>query len=344
MKEVRVEVIEDETRYFGHALITFFDAKFSEGPYRLLVSRKSTDTPYLGAGGWQASPVATQVELVSKSDTSIVLRAGPAICDRIPYSLYVKLEIEGDQTFGQAFWPEIMQSPKGYSGTLSAPPELPSKPPEILEVVEEALYHPPEPPLEVPKVTLQKPEPEVKVEVPATSKPQRSYAWIYIVLLLLLAGGGGFAYWKWGPQFDGENQDQVAEVTTPAVPPETLSAKFERLKLSDEDGDELLALSEEAFQGGNRGVSQQAIDLSVQRGNAAAKLTQAKWYDPRTFNSERAQAIDSNRAARAYFELALSGNDEARTLLTSICEASKSGGGHYQDFFGSTYCQGTLDP
>lgn len=343
-----IEVLEDDTRYFGHALITFHDAQLSEGPHRLFVSRKSTDTPYLGPDGWQASPVAMDVEVVSRSGSKVVLRAGPSICDRIPYSLYVKLQIEGSEAFGQAFWPEIMPSPKGYSGTLSeiADPPIPD---EITDVVEGPL-EPPSPPPEVPNVPLKpEPEPEVKAEVPVAPRTRRSHAWLYM-LLLLLVGGVGVLYWQLDnierDLFDLPFYETTYNPSPPAVdtPSETLSAKFERLKLSDQDGDELLALSEEAFQDGDRGVAQQAIELSVQRGNAAAKITQAKWYDPRTFNSERAQAIDANRAARAYFELALAGNNEARTLLTSICEASKSGGGQYQDFFGSTYCQGNLDP
>lgn len=347
MKEVRIEVIEDDTRYFGHALITFYDAQIPEGTYRLFVSRKSTDTPSLGPDGWQASPVAMDVELVSRSDSKLVLRAGPSICDRIPYSLYVRLQVENSETFGQAFWPEIMQSPKGYSGTLSAPPTIPPKATEIEAPVEEPPELPIEPPPVVPAVTLKKPEPPVEEKVEPPRKPKRSLAWAYILLLLLIAGGGGYAYWKWGPPITPDTASspvQEAEANTPTDTSETLSAKFERLKASDEDGDELLALTEEAFVAGDTVIANQAINLSVARGNAAAKLTQAKWYDPRTFDNSRVQAIDANRAARAYFELALGGNAEAKSLLTSICDASKSGDGPYRDFFGSTYCQGSLDP
>lgn len=351
MKEVRVEVLEDDTRYFGHARITFHDANFPEGPFRLFVSRKSTDTPYLGPDGWQASPVAMDVELVSRSDSTIALLAGPGICDRIPYSLFVRLQVEGSESFGQAFWPEIMQSPKGYSGTLEPGPITPPKPPE-LPPEPEPLPEPPEIPQEqppvVPPVVLEKPEP-VGDTVVAPEKPKRSHAWIYILLLLLL-GGGGLMYWQLDnidrnlldlPFYDTAYNPSEPAVSTPS---ETLSARFERLKLSDQDGDELLALSEDAFQDGNRDIFQQSIDLAVQRGNANAKITQAKWYDPRTFAGDRVQAVDANRAARAYFELALFRNGEARSLLTSLCEASRAGGGDYQNFFDSTYCQGSLDP
>ncbi|ANK71695.1 hypothetical protein FA04_03025 [Ensifer adhaerens] len=347
MKEVRIEVLEDESRYFGHALITFHDAHLPESPHRLLVSRKSTDTPYLGPDGWQASPIAMDVELVSRSDSKVILRAGPAVCDRIPYSLYVRLQVENAETFGQAFWPEIMQSPKGYSGTLSEPPTIPPKTTEIEALVEEQpellVVRPPLPAPVEPTVTLKKTEPEAE-KVEAKEKRKRSYAWAYILLLLILAGGGGFAYWKWGPLNSPDSPLQEAEATTPTDPSESLSAKFERLKASDDDGDELLSLTEEAFDAGDTVIANQAINISVARGNTTAKLTQAKWYDPRTFDDSRVQAIDANRAARAYFELALGGNAEAKSLLTSICEASKSSDGPYRDFFGSTYCQGSLDP
>ncbi|MQX45717.1 hypothetical protein [Sinorhizobium medicae] len=337
MKEVRVHVVEDEERYFGHALITFHNVSVADGRVQLVVSRKSTDTPYLGADGWQAGPAAMDAEVVSRSADQTVVRAGPNICDRIPYSLYVRLQLDGAEVYGQAFWPEIMQSPKGYLGTLegfNAPPELPAKP------AGEPPPLPEPPPLfEPPPVPLLEP---VKEEDAPVKPPKRSRAWVYL-LLLLLAGGGGFGFWYWTKPVQTP-QPTTTEQEPRSPPPESLSAKFERLKQSDNDGDELLALSDEAFQTNDSGIGQQAIELAVQRGNAAAKLRQAQWYDPRTFNSARAQAIDANRAARAYFELAIGGNEPARKLLTSICEDSRNGGENYRDFFDSTYCQGTLDP
>ncbi|WP_354316730.1 hypothetical protein [Sinorhizobium fredii] len=288
-----------------------------------------------------------EAELISRFADRTVLRAGPDICDRIPYSLNVRLRLEGADVYGQAFWPEIMQSPKGYSGTLEgfkAPPEVtlakPADPPE-----------PPEPPsFEPPPVIELPPVPKlesVKEEPPSVKPPKRSLAWVYFLLLLLLVGGGGLGYLYWpksAPTPPPQPQPTTTEQEPAAPPPESLAAKFERLKQSDNAGDELLALSEEAFQANDSGIGQQAIELAVHRGNVAAKLRQAQWYDPRTFNASRAQAIDANRAARAYFELTLGGSDEARGLLTSICQDSGNGGDNYRDFFDSTYCQGSLEP
>ncbi|MBB4189300.1 hypothetical protein GGE07_005982 [Sinorhizobium terangae] len=343
MKEVRVEVVEDEERYFGHALITFHNVSIGDGPVQLVVSRKSTDTPYLGADGWQAGPAAMEAEVVSRSPDQTVVRAGPNICDRIPYSLYVRLQLDGAEVYGQAFWPEIMQNPKGYSGTLEGfkvPPELPPKPADPPE----PLPLPAPPPLfEPPPVPILEP---VKEEDAPVKPPKRGFSWVFLLLLLLVGGGGlGYSYWpKSTPTPPPQPQPTTTEQEPATPPPESLSAKFARLKQSDNDGDELLALSEEAFQANDSGIGQQAIDLAVQRGNAAAKIRQAQWYDPRTFNASRAQAIDANRAARAYFELAIGGNGEARNLLTSICQDSRNGGENYRDFFDSTYCQGSLDP
>ncbi|MDW9478599.1 hypothetical protein GOB57_07770 [Sinorhizobium meliloti] len=328
MKEVRIEVVEDDERYYGHALITFHNISVPDGPVRLIVERNSTDTPYLGSDGWQAAPVAMGVELVSRSADRIVVRAGPEICDRIPYSQNVRLQVAGADAFGRAFWPEIMQSPKAYTGTIErykAPPsELPPKPVDLPQ--------PPESPPEPPPIFEPPPIPEVKEIKEETKKfdPPKRRVWVYLLLLLLVGGGGGLAFWQW-------------DWINPGPPVESLSARFERLKQSDTDGDELLALSDEAFQAGDKGISEQSIKLAVERGNVAAKLKQARWYDPRTFAQDRVQAVDANRAARAYFELAIGGNGEARELLTSICQDSRNGGPNYRDFFDSTYCQGSLD-
>ncbi|MGI0524785.1 PAN domain-containing protein [Rhizobium giardinii] len=132
----------------------------------------------------------------------------------------------------------------------------------------------------------------------------------------------------------------------PTNPP--LAGRFEKLKQTDNDGDELAALSRDAFAQGDRDIGNQAIQLAMQRGNTEAKLEIAKWYDPRTFKSDRAAAIDTNKAARSYFELALEGNSDAVGLLTSLCrEASNSSSAFtssFESFLGSTYCEGSLNP
>lgn len=340
MKEVRIDIVEDETRYFGHALISFYDTSVPSGPLRLFVSRKSTDTPHLGADGWQASPVALDVELLSQTAGKTVVRAGPTICDKVPYSLYVRLQVDGADAFGHAFWPEVMQSPKGYSAVLGdsrSEPEI-SRPLEALEPAPS-----PEPPVvfEPPPVVKSAPAEELSSK---TEKPARKPVWIYLVLFLLAGGGAGLAYWQWDKIIPAETPQTEIPTATPQTPAETLSAKLERLKQSDDDGDELLALSDEAFEAADRGIAQQAIELAINRGNEAAKLQQAQWYDPRSFAANRVEAIDANRAARSYFELALGGNTQAIDLLKSICADSKIGGANYRDFFETTYCQGSLNP
>ncbi|MDW9478600.1 hypothetical protein GOB57_07775 [Sinorhizobium meliloti] len=143
-----------------------------------------------------------------------------------------------------------------------------------------------------------------------------------------------------------ETRSLISGYKEPTNPP--LASRFEKLKQTDNDGDELLALSRDAFAQGNREIGNQAIQLSMQRGNTEAKLEIAQWYDPRTFAADRVSSIDANKAARSYFELALEGNSKAETLLTSLCrEASNTGSAHanaFESFLGSTYCEGSLNP
>lgn len=143
-----------------------------------------------------------------------------------------------------------------------------------------------------------------------------------------------------------ETRTLVTGYGDPTNPP--LADRLERLKTSDTTGSELLALSRDAFQQGDRAIGNQAVQLAMQRGNSEAKLEIAKWYDPRTFAADRVSAIDTNRAARSYFELALEGNSEAAGLLTSLCrEATNSSSTHtssFESFLGSTYCEGSLNP
>lgn len=327
MTEVRIDIAEDEAHFFGNALITFHDIVPPKAPIRLYLARKSTDTPYLGADGWQASPAPLEVELVSHASGKTVVRAGPDICDRVPYSLFVRVQIDGTDMFGQAFWPEIMQSPKSYTAVLG---DFKSEP-LIAKTVTE-----PEPET-VPSFPETFTPPAENRQAEEVKPPQKRNRWIYPLLLVLLVAIGGAAYWQKDKIFPEPAPQPVTET-------EALSAKFARLKQSDTGGQELLALSEEAFQAGDRTIGQQAMEESVQRGNEAAKLRRAQWYDPRTFAADRVEAMDANRAARAYFELALSGNSEATNLLQTICEASRAGGTNYDGFLDTTYCQGSLTP
>jgi hypothetical protein len=338
MKEVRIDIAEDEARYFGTALITFYDIAIPSAPVRLYLARKSTDTPYLGVDGWQASPAPLAVDIVSQSAGKTVVRAGPEICDRVPYSLFVRVQIEGSDVSGQAFWPEIMQSPKTYTPILG---DFKSEPQITKHVAEPETQPVVAPPVFEPPPVVKTPE----VETPV-NPPKKSRSWVYLLLLLLIVGAGGIAYWQRDKIMPAGTEQAVTPASDQqAKPPtEALSAKFERLKKADPEGVELLALGEEAFSVGDRAIGQQAVALSVERGNEAAKLQRAKWYDPKTFASDRVEAMDANAAARAYFELALGGNTEATDLLKSICDASKSGGNNYRDFLDTTYCQGSLSP
>ena len=143
-----------------------------------------------------------------------------------------------------------------------------------------------------------------------------------------------------------ETRTLMSGYRDPTNPP--LEGLFEKLKQTDHDGDELLQLSRKAFDSGKRDIGNQAIQLSMQRGNTDAKLEIAQWYDPRTFAADRAPAVDANKAARSYFELALEGNEKAVTLLTSLCREAGNTGSTYtnafESFLGSTYCEGSLNP
>ncbi|ANK71694.1 hypothetical protein FA04_03020 [Ensifer adhaerens] len=148
------------------------------------------------------------------------------------------------------------------------------------------------------------------------------------------------------PGSTSETRAVVAGFRDPTNPP--LEGLFEKLKQSDHDGDELLDLSRKAFDRGKRDIGNQAIQLSMQRGNTDAKLEVAQWYDPRTFAADRVPSMDANKAARSYFELALEGNSKAVTLLTSMCQEASNTGSIYtnafESFLGSTYCEGSLNP
>ncbi|NEI24941.1 hypothetical protein GUK30_37135 [Rhizobium leguminosarum] len=165
--------------------------------------------------------------------------------------------------------------------------------------------------------------------------------WVYALLLVLLVAGGIgglYAHYRNGPT--PPEQTHV----TPTPPRESLADKLARLKRDDRAGNDLLALNDEAFQAGDRAVAQQAIDAAIELGNESAKLRVARWYDPSSFDPQRVQSKDANKAARTYFELGMGGNQEARTRLAAICQAGRGGGADYQGFFETTYCQGSLDP
>lgn len=143
-----------------------------------------------------------------------------------------------------------------------------------------------------------------------------------------------------------ETRNLLTGYRDPTNPP--LAARLEKLMATDMQGNELFALSKLAFEKGDRNVGWKAINLALQRGNESAKLEIARWYDPRTFSPDRVDAIDANKAARSYFELALEGNPEANSLLGSLCgEAADAGSSHaaaFESFLRTTYCEGSMNP
>lgn len=143
-----------------------------------------------------------------------------------------------------------------------------------------------------------------------------------------------------------ETRSLIGGYKQPTNPP--LEDRLAELKRTDTHGEELYKLAMEAFKKGNKAVGLEAINLAMQRGNQTAKLEVAKWYDPRTFASDRVNSIDANKAARAYFELALEGNGDANRLLASLCDEANNGSSTYynsfEDFLRTTYCEGSIGP
>ncbi|AZO32411.1 hypothetical protein [Mesorhizobium sp. M1B.F.Ca.ET.045.04.1.1] len=314
MTQLPLKVTEDDSQLFGHALIVFPQDLGSSRRLRLSITRKSADTPYLGDGGWQARPATVGAEVVNRTAGATTLSVGPEVCDRIPIDLQVKIEVDGQNVWGNAFWPPVTPQPGGWSQELTTPPAaLPRLPERIIDL--------PEPP--APPPPIKAPEP------PIVPKPKSRWRYLYFLLplALLVAAAGAYGAYKLIPV------------------PETLQARFERLKRTDTDGHELFALSGDAYRQGNGGIGLQAINLAMDRGNQDAKLQIARNYDPNSFDPSRADRPDANKAARFYFELVVEGKSEARSLLRSLCAkaASSSQDPVFNGFLTNTYCEGTLE-
>ncbi|MER9412374.1 hypothetical protein [Mesorhizobium sp. M0589] len=315
MNKVAVKVSEDETRLFGHALITFPQELGSSQRVRLSIMRKSKDAPYLGGAGWQARPATVDAAVVSRGANSATVVVGPEVCDQIPVDLQVKIEVEGHDIEGSAFWPPIPPSPGAWSQELT--PFKTASPQAIEREMEEAV----EQAVELPRAA-EPPKPQ-----PVAQPPKSKWRFLYLLIpLALLVAGGGY-YIANRPQ------------------PEPLLARFERLKLTDTDGHELFALSGDAYREGDGGIGLQAINLAMERGNKDAKLEIARWYDPASFDPAKADRADANRAARYYFELSIEGQTAAKELLRSLCakSASSSQDPAFSGFLRDTYCEGTLE-
>ncbi|MER8511267.1 hypothetical protein NKH91_31810 [Mesorhizobium sp. M0894] len=313
MTEVKIDVTEDEERLFWHALIKFPQQLGSSPQLRLTITRKTSDTPYLGDAGWQASPATIEAVVVSRSANSATVAVSPEVCDNIRVDTKVRIEVDGHDVWGNAFWPPITPRPGNWGAGLTPPPKFtPIKKPS--DDVIEKIVDPPQEEEEKPK------DRTPPVQLP---KKRRRYLYLLIPLVLLSAVGG---YW--------------------IIPkPEPLIVKFERLKRTDSSGAELFALSGEAYQKGNAAIGLQAINLAMERGNKDAKLEVARWYDPGSFNPAKADRPDANKAARTYFELTIEGQTGAKELLRSLCAKSASSpqGPGFDGFLVNTYCEGTLE-
>lgn len=143
-----------------------------------------------------------------------------------------------------------------------------------------------------------------------------------------------------------ETRALISGYKEPSNPP--FATRFEKLKQTDERGDQLLALGREAFEHGNRTIGSQAINLAAERKNQDAIIEIAKWYDPRTYAADKVVGVDANKAARSYFELAMQGNAQADSLLASLCREANDSSSTYSSsfgsFLGSTYCEGSINP
>jgi hypothetical protein len=143
-----------------------------------------------------------------------------------------------------------------------------------------------------------------------------------------------------------ETRALISGYKEPSNPP--FASRFEKLKQTDDRGDQLLALGREAFEHGDRVIGSQAINLAAERKNQDAILEIAKWYDPRTYAADKVAGVDANKAARSYFELAMQGNSQADSLLSSLCREANNSSSTYSSsfgsFLGSTYCEGSINP
>lgn len=331
MAKVTADIREDDTRPFGYALISFPVQLGSSGPVALSITRKSADTPYLGQQGWQARPTALTVETIAREETSTTLLLGPEICDRIPVDLQVRIQVEGSDIWSAAFWPSITPSVGGGQSGLDGVDTLqvPKKP---------AASKPPPSPKPLPPLPPAPEAPPVQKSVspePATGSRRQRKLWSALLVLLFLAAGAG---WYFGRDFLPRHDA--------AIETETLAQKLERLRQTDQDGDELFKLGQEAQAAGDASVLFQATELSMLRGFGAAKLQMGRWYDPRYANTDIFDRPAANNAARYYFELSVEGDNEAKALLSSLCEESRNPESAYTDsfegFLGSTYCEGSM--
>jgi hypothetical protein len=320
MRDVAVEVVEDVSRYYGHALARFPAAIDPPAPVAVRVMRRSPETPYLGQAGWQAGPVSLPAEVADRSEGSITLRLGPDICDWIPLDLQVRIEVEGTGIGGWAFWPAVAQTPGKGGLAFGTSPK-----PALLERRER-----PEPPPQ--PIAEPEPLPEATPPVEHEKKTRGSRSWSLLLLLLILVGALAATY---------HYRSTLMALVNPEPAVETFAKRYDELRKAGGHAHELFLLGREAYAGGDSGVGFLASDLASQRGDVDAAIEIARWYDPRTFDPSKFQHPDANNAALYYARLADS-NDRAKQLLSSLCAEAANPNSPYfndfQNFLRDSYC------
>jgi hypothetical protein len=317
MREVAVDITEDLSHPYGHALARFA-VTIDPAPTAIRVMRRSPDMPYLGPAGWQAGPVSLPVSVADRSPGSTTLLLGPRICDQIPFELQVRLEIEGTDICSRAFWPAVMPTP-GRSDLVFEPPP-PPPPPEQRGRAE-------------PPRVIEEPEPQPEPPPEKTEeKTTRRSLWPLLLLLLLVAGGLAAAYY---------NRATLLAFLQQGPGAKTFAERYRDLEKSGGHAHDLFLLGKEAYNGGDDRIGFLASDLASQRGDVDAALEIARWYDPRTFDPAKFLHPDANNAALYYSRLA-GNNTRAKQLLSSLCAEAANPNSPYfddfQNFLRDSYC------
>jgi hypothetical protein len=322
MREVAVDITEDLSHPYGHALARFAVA-IDPAPTAIRVMRRSPDMPYLGPAGWQAGPVSLPVSVADRSPGSTTLLLGPHICDQIPLDLQVRLEIEGADICSRAFWPAVMPTPgKSDFDILGTQPK-----PKLPERSGPISPPPPPPlPLSLP------PEEEIPPVSQEEKKAPRRRLWPLLLLLLVVAGGLAAAYYNRAPLLALLHQGSGAK---------TFAERYRDLEKFGGHAHDLFLLGKDAYAGGDDRIGFLASDLASQRGDVDAALEIARWYDPRTFDPAKFLHPDANNAALYYSRLA-GGNTRAKQLLSSLCAEAANPNSPYfddfQNFLRDSYC------
>jgi hypothetical protein len=320
MREVAVDITEDLSHPYGHALARFA-AAIEPAPTAIRVMRRSPDMPYLGPAGWQAGPVSLPVSVADRSAGSTTLLLGPHICDSIPLDLQVRLEVEGADICGRAFWPAVAPTPGKSESAILGTQHKPKLPERV------GPERPPPPIIPEPE-----PLPETAPPVSEAKKAARRRLWPLVLLLLIVAGGLAAAYYYRAPLLAFLHQGSGTK---------SFAERYRDLEKSGGHAHDLFLLGKEAYAGKDDRIGFLASDLASQRGDVDAAIEIARWYDPRTFDPSKFLHPDANNAALYYSRLAGS-NARAKQLLSSLCAEAANPNSPYfddfQNFLRDSYC------